>query len=214
MDYRRQTDLFDPDLFENTWVTIVGMGNIGSHAALALTRMGIQHFSLYDFDTVEEHNLSSQSYGHEDIGLPKVMAVTKQMRAINPDLEVVMNEKAFDGNELLTGVLVIGVDTMDARKSICQLMREYDNVPDMIIDGRIGGNQLELYIPESLEAWEKTFSDNPSEDPCGGRYIAYVSTIIGGLIAKQVQKHLTGSETDKSIMMDINSLQVVKNFEW
>jgi len=141
MDHKRQTDIFDPANFEDRHVTIVGLGNIGSHTAIALARMGIQNFDLYDFDTVEEHNLSSQAYDIEDIGQKKTEAIMNKIFAINPDAEVTIfnvdkqeEHGAFDGSQPIKDILVIGVDTMAAREEIGEKIQG-TTIP--VIDGRM-----------------------------------------------------------------------------
>ena len=41
-------------------VTIAGAGGLGSNIAIALTRIGVGHLTLIDFDTVELSNLNRQ----------------------------------------------------------------------------------------------------------------------------------------------------------
>jgi hypothetical protein len=218
VDYRRQTLLFNPVEFDKQ-VCIVGLGNIGSHAATTLAHLGIKHVVLYDDDKVEIHNLSSQNYDINDLGKNKAICIAGKISAINPDLDAIPFNVKYEGQPTLSmskEILIIAIDTMLGRKAICKKLKELppESRPEYIIDGRVGGNQIELYTCQTPEDWEKTFSDKVSHDPCGGRYIAYVSTIIGGLITNQVKKILKGEKWDKSLMMDVNSLQVVKNFEW
>lgn len=215
VDYMRQLLIFNPEEHQNVHVTIVGLGNIGSHAALTLARLGIKHFMLFDPDTIEAHNLSSQAFGESDMGKSKVLAIATKIKELNPLAEVVMREEEFTSQpDFFNDALILGVDSMDARKKIFEGLSADRKFPTMLIDGRIGGNQLELYMPKTYAEWKATFADNPAEEPCGGRYISYVSVVIGGLIANQVKKFLKGETLDSSIMMDVNSLQVIKNFQW
>lgn len=218
VEYTRQLLIFDPEQFANKYITIVGLGNIGSHAALTLARLGLKHFMLFDPDTIEPHNLSSQAYGESDIGKSKVLAVADKIKELNPAAEVVIHDQAFTGKEeFFNDVLIFGVDSMDVRKQICNVLNDKltpREMPKLLIDGRIGGNQLELYMPKSWLEWWQSLPNNAAEEPCGGRYISYVSVVIGGLIANQVKKFLRGEPLDSSIMMDVNSLQIIKNFRW
>src|SRR3990167_3430522 len=72
----------------DTKILIAGCG-MGSSIAEAATRMGFQHITLIDGDTIEEHNLNRQFYNYEDIGEYKAKALGKRLRAINPKIEVV-----------------------------------------------------------------------------------------------------------------------------
>lgn len=210
VNYMRQTRLFDPARFSDS-VTIVGLGNIGSHAATTLAHLGIKKFHLYDGDKVEEHNLSSQNYDVQDLGRTKAFALAMALQDINPEIEVDFHEHEYTGQNTGSKILVMAIDSMEGRKAICAKMQ---NPAEYIIDGRVGGNQIEVYTVKTPNEWSQTFVDKASSDPCGGRYIAYVSTIIGGLITNQVKKLLKGEKWDKSLLLNVDNLQVIKNFEW
>lgn len=220
VDYKRQVNLFNPADYEMRVVTIVGLGNIGSHSALSLARLGIKQFEICDNDSIEAHNLSSQAFPHSMLGKTKTYAIQKQIEDLNPNARVYPRTMLFQKwvevmfGEEINDVLVIAVDSMEARRKICKTLQKKNLNPKFIIDGRIGGRQLEVYTCTSVDEWEKTFTDGASVEPCGGRYISYVSAIIGGIITNQVKKVLRELPYDKSIMMDVDSLQVVKNFEW
>lgn len=65
-------------------VAVVGLGGLGSNIAVALTRLGIGHLYLYDFDKVELSNLNRQYYFLGDIGKFKAEALITHLREINP----------------------------------------------------------------------------------------------------------------------------------
>jgi molybdopterin-synthase adenylyltransferase len=69
-------------------VLIFGLGGLGSSTALALTMAGCGHLTLVDFDKVELSNLNRQQYSTEEIGLPKVEALQRRLRAHNPDVAI------------------------------------------------------------------------------------------------------------------------------
>ena len=198
---------------------MVGLGNTGSHAALTIARLGVRQLTLFDPDRVESHNLSSQAYGWEDVGEHKAIAIGRKIHEISENIVINQIPDKFTGQEYNSreSIVVIAVDTMKERKKIYEEMkvvRSYRGGPLLLIDARIGGPQLEVYSFTDLDEWAKTFSDNPSQDPCGGRYICYVSVVVGGLIANQVKKFLKGEPYDKSILVHLDSLEIIKNLEW
>ena len=78
--YVRQSDIINPEVL-GTPVHIIGAGAIGSCAALALAKIGFKDFTVYDFDSVELHNLPNQMYRAKDIGKPKVEALVLDLDA-------------------------------------------------------------------------------------------------------------------------------------
>ena len=115
MDFSRQSELFDVETF-NTPVTIIGAGATGSWLALSLAKMGIKDITVWDFDTIEEHNLPNQQYNHIDIGKTKVQALQMNIN-ISTGIEIkVKNQRYTD--QPLTGIVFMMIDTMSGRKQI------------------------------------------------------------------------------------------------
>ena len=226
INWKRQIDIFDPSAFDDKLVTIAGLGNIGSQSALALARLGFTRFQLYDHDHVEGHNLASQSYEAKDIGKPKAKALAEHLEVINPEIVSFAICEKFDATGRLGDVLILAADTMQARKEFFKtiLSRESGDKPLILIDARMGGGQLEIYTLVAKETddgnryWEEddyakyeaTLVDNPDSDPCGARFISYVSMITGALIAKQLKRVLKGEDYKKSILFHIDTLDLIK----
>lgn len=70
-----------------THLLIAGCG-IGSSFAEAAVRLGFEHITLADGDTVAATNLNRQNFTVDDIGKPKVEALAKRLRAINPAADI------------------------------------------------------------------------------------------------------------------------------
>jgi molybdopterin/thiamine biosynthesis adenylyltransferase len=70
-------------------VCIVGLGGLGSPAALQLAAMGVGHLRLVDYDVVELSNLQRQHlYTANSVGYPKVEVAAERLRALNPCIEI------------------------------------------------------------------------------------------------------------------------------
>ena len=83
-------------LFESA-VLIIGMGGLGSPAAMYLTAAGVGRLTLADFDRVDESNLQRQIiHGHGDIGALKADSAARTLRALNPAVEVVTLDYSLD----------------------------------------------------------------------------------------------------------------------
>jgi molybdopterin-synthase adenylyltransferase len=70
-------------------VMIVGLGGLGGHLANTLTRLGVNHLFLVDFDTFSISNLNRQLFSnHYNIGLSKVLSIKDELLKIQPNIEV------------------------------------------------------------------------------------------------------------------------------
>ena len=76
------------DMLSRGKVAIAGLGGLGSNVAYALTRIGVGHLHLVDFDRVDITNLNRQQYFMEDIGKYKTDALEALLRKINPYLDI------------------------------------------------------------------------------------------------------------------------------
>lgn len=70
-----------------TRLLIAGCG-IGSSFAEAAVRLGFEHITLADGDTVAATNLNRQNFTVDDIGKPKVEALARRLRAINRAVDI------------------------------------------------------------------------------------------------------------------------------
>lgn len=79
-------------------VLVVGMGGLGSAAALYLASSGVGHITLIDDDVVDLTNLQRQiAHTTERIGQSKVASGAQAIAAINPDCDVqALHQRADD----------------------------------------------------------------------------------------------------------------------
>lgn len=67
-------------------VLVIGVGGVGSWAAEALARSGVQSISLIDMDHVAESNINRQVHAlSSTLGMAKVQAMQERIQSINPD---------------------------------------------------------------------------------------------------------------------------------
>lgn len=106
-DFRREvmsrnSGVVDVEALARKSVCVVGLGAVGSVAAIALAKAGVQRFYLFDHQRVEPGNVSRHACDLRDIGRPKVDAVGDLIIRRNPETMVtpyeanVMSEENID----------------------------------------------------------------------------------------------------------------------
>lgn len=120
MDLSKCYDFFQPEKVDGR-IHIIGCGSVGSTLAELLVRNGITKLTLWDFDTVEPHNISNQMFRHKDINRPKVEALRDLLIEINPDAVdfIEIQPEGWQG-KLLSGYLFLCVDNIDLRRKIVE----------------------------------------------------------------------------------------------
>lgn len=115
----------------NARVCIVGLGGLGSPAALQLTAMGVSHLRLVDRDVVELSNLQRQHlYSVNFLGYPKVEVAAKRLSELNPNIEIEplpLSLNVNNAEDVVTDmdVVVDGLDRMTPRYALnraCQMV--------------------------------------------------------------------------------------------
>lgn len=118
MDLAKSYDFFKPEMCKER-IHILGCGATGSTVAENLVRFGLTNLVLYDFDTVEPHNIANQMFRAIDIGKPKVEALASMLIDINPELKNTMKlEPTGWRGQRLSGYVFLCVDDIDLRRKI------------------------------------------------------------------------------------------------
>ena len=125
MDLSKSFEVFDPNKHKCR-IHIVGCGSVGATVAENLARCGLTKFTLWDFDTVEPHNLANQIFRQKDVGVSKIEALKDIILEINPEAEkdIKLKPKGWNG-EILNGFVILAVDSIETRKKI--VTTNFDN---------------------------------------------------------------------------------------
>lgn len=83
--FSRSGNLLDFDSLVQKQVACIGLGAIGSQAALQLARLGLRHFSFIDSESLSIENIVRHACDLEDVNLHKTVAVAKKIGKINPN---------------------------------------------------------------------------------------------------------------------------------
>lgn len=110
---------------------IIGCGSVGSTLAEMLARLGIDNFSLYDFDIVEEKNIANQMFTSRDVGMLKTEALERMLKDINPDVNVKRFDDGWTGQRL-SGHVFLCVDKIEIRKEICESNQNNQSIKSVI----------------------------------------------------------------------------------
>lgn len=217
----RGSGIFDPKDHKKKLIHIIGLGNIGSHVAIALTRMGFENFALYDFDSVEDVNISTQAFYSTMEGTLKIEAVMSQMQAINPYCNVTLvneeltedsKDKIVDDNSLC---FIIGVDSLAIRKTIKDLLMKTDQSHIPVIDGRLGKQQVEVLFSKNVIDWNIVVEESVlTEAGCTEKYIAYTPLMCAALISGTMKKLCSEEHIPAETMFEFASnMYLTHNYE-
>ncbi|HEY3487933.1 MAG TPA: HesA/MoeB/ThiF family protein, partial [Gammaproteobacteria bacterium] len=90
---------------QDAHVLIIGLGGLGSPAALYLAAAGIGTLSLCDHDRVDLSNLHRQIlYTQLNLGQKKTVAAVQQLRSLRPDLNINPIDHKMSAQELNTQI--------------------------------------------------------------------------------------------------------------
>ena len=121
-------------------VTVVGLGGLGSNIAILLTRMGIGHLHLIDFDRVDVSNLHRQQYFLEQVGLFKTEALANTLRKINPYIDLELSCVKVDERNL---VALLKDETI-----ICEALDKAETKA-MLVNGVLGNFADKIIVAAS-----------------------------------------------------------------
>ncbi|MCO1604091.1 sulfur carrier protein ThiS adenylyltransferase ThiF [Desulfosporosinus nitroreducens] len=125
-------------------VAIAGLGGLGSNIAVMLARIGVGELLLVDFDIVEPSNLNRQNYYISHLGMPKTVALNKQLKEINPFIKIeTQNKKVTEANilELFNGYDIIceAFDQPEAKSMLVNLaLNQLPNIKIVSASGMAG----------------------------------------------------------------------------
>ncbi len=125
-------------------VGIAGAGGLGSNAAMLLSRVGVGSLIVADFDQVEETNLNRQFYFRNQIGVPKVVALGDNLRAIDPGLRYVSHEERLEAGNVApifaqAEILIEALDSVSAKMMLFNAWTAAFPQRTIIMGSGIGG---------------------------------------------------------------------------
>ncbi|MBH0368842.1 HesA/MoeB/ThiF family protein [Salmonella enterica] len=187
----------------NSHVLIVGLGGLGSPAALYLAGAGIGTLTLADDDDVHLSNLQRQIlFTTDDIAHPKAQAAKLRLAQLNPGSELIVLQQRLTGDVLKNAVAHADVvldctDNMATRQEInaaCVAL----NTP-LISASAVGfGGQLMVLAPPWEQGCYRCLWPDDVEPERNCRTAGIVGPVVGvmgTLQALEAIKLLSGIET-------------------
>lgn len=194
----------------DTPLTVIGCGAIGRQVSLALAAMGVQRLTLFDFDEVSPENLGPQGYRPDQIGELKVVALGKDLVAINPDLSVHCCARRFAYDDLSERERIVFccVDSIRTRGEIFD--DTYARL-DLFLDARMAAECCQLYAwspDQSPSSYRDTiFPEGEAADlPCTARSTFYCAQLASSLMVALYSKWLRGIPLPASMTVDLLGL--------
>ncbi|EBR3720972.1 HesA/MoeB/ThiF family protein [Salmonella enterica] len=187
----------------NSHVLIVGLGGLGSPAALYLAGAGIGTLTLADDDDIHLSNLQRQIlFTTDDIAHPKAQAAKLRLAQLNPGSKLIVLQQRLTGDVLKNAVARVDVvldctDNMATRQEInaaCVAL----NTP-LISASAVGfGGQLMVLTPPWEQGCYRCLWPDDVEPERNCRTAGIVGPVVGvmgTLQALEAIKLLSGMET-------------------
>lgn len=183
---------------------LIGLGGLGSPAALYLAAAGVGELTLADFDHVELSNLQRQVlHGVDDIGRDKVDSAAESLLALNPTLKINRQRERLNPATLTEfiaehDIVLDGCDNFPTRFAVnaaCQAAKT------PLVSGaavRLEGQLMSFrFDQQPSPCYRCVFpeSDEAAETCAGAGILAPVVGILGSLQALEAIKILLDFDT-------------------
>jgi sulfur carrier protein ThiS adenylyltransferase len=210
--FERQRDLVPAEGLEGLQATVIGVGAIGRQVALQLAAIGVPAIQLFDFDRVEESNVTTQGYLAEDAqrGRLKVESTCEAILRIDPTVEMEIIRDRFRGQCATGKAVFCCADSISARAAI---WRSLCDRCDFWADGRMLGDTIRVLTAADVASrahYGTTLfpQADAQAGSCTSRSTFYAANIAAGLLVNQFTRWL------RRMPMLADSLLSLHSGEW
>jgi sulfur carrier protein ThiS adenylyltransferase len=189
-------------------VLIIGLGGLGSPAALYLAGAGIGTLVLADDDNVHISNLQRQIlFTTDDIDQPKAAVTKQRLGQLNPDIQLIALNQRLAGEALhqqiqQADVVLDCTDTMASRQAINTACVEQRK--PLITASAVGfGGQLMVIAPPLTHGCYRCLWLDEQEPERNCRTAGIVGPVVGmmgTLQALETIKLLSGMDTAQDVL--------------
>lgn len=218
--FRNQRRIIDGDILGRTRFVIVGAGAIGTAFTVALCKMGARLVTVYDFDTIEDHNFANQMHPVSQLGKPKVDSLSLACLDYGDCKINTINAPWTPGNAVDADVVVSCVDNMDVRRALWDY---YKGRNVFFVDGRMSAFVYKVFgidardLPEVHEIGRKQSAHyelslhsqaEAAPEPCGEKSIIYTVYSVASMMLDQIKKYICGEYRPTEIIGDMYNLKI------
>ncbi|MGH8494815.1 MAG: HesA/MoeB/ThiF family protein [Gammaproteobacteria bacterium] len=198
-------------------VAIIGLGGLGSPAALYLAAAGVGRLILNDFDRVDITNLQRQILFHDaDLGRSKAESAARRLARLHPESHFESIDRRLTPHELLevsarSDAVLDGTDNFGTRFAVneaCVRAR----IP--LVSGAAVRFEAQLAVFRNDLPGEPCYrclydeTDESLEDCAGSGVLGPMVGVIGSLMAVEAIKILTGAgETAHGRLLSFDALR-------
>lgn len=206
----RQLDLIPVEKLGQE-VTIIGAGAIGSFLGLALAKMGLSRITVFDHDEVSIENMSNQFFPFRDIGNNKAFALKGLIQDFTETVVTAYPLKFEPKHAMqLKGIVVVAVDSMEARRMIYESIKATGFQVELIIDPRMSAEFYQQYSVKPFDEkdramYEKVLQpDSESvQERCTAKSTVYTATLAAGIVTKTVKHWMLEQPYPRTISWNI-----------
>lgn len=185
----------------NAKVLIIGVGGLGSPAAMYLAAAGVGTIGIADADEVDLSNLQRQIiHSTKDLGIPKIQSAKETMEAMNSDVKINTYHTFITSENILDLIkdydfIIDGTDNFSSKFLIndaCVIAKKPFSHAGII---RFQG-QLMTYVPGEGPCYRCIFRNPPPKDAVPTcKQVGVVGAmcgVIGSLQAMEAIKYIIG----------------------
>ena len=215
----RQVDVAGQEKLLKARVLMVGLGGLGSPAAMYLAASGVGHLVIVDHDKVELTNLQRQIvHTTESIGQDKVASATRQLKALNPEITVTAINRKLEGAELTEQVRAadVVVDASDNFPTRFLLNAACVREETPLVSGAVVRFEAQVAVfradlPDSPCYRCLYHETSEPDEPCAEfGVLAPVAGIVGSIQAAETLKLLLGigeTLTGRVLLLDALAME-------
>lgn len=213
--FSRQADLVPQEKLKDLTATVIGVGAVGRQVALQLAAIGVRRLQIFDFDDVEPTNITTQGYGHADLGKPKVLAMQQAISRIDRDVVVTPIPDRYRPRYETGEVVFCAVDRISARTAIWRMAGKHCRFWS---DGRMLGETIRVLSASTEDErthYETTLfpASEAQAGNCTARSTIYAANLCAALMVHQYTRWLREIPLDCNLSLNLLASELVLGFD-